>query len=166
MSASAQTRKVTRETRYSKSADGIHVAYQVLGDADLDLVLSPGFVSHLEHSWEDPSMARFLRRLASFSRLIVFDKRGTGMSDRAPDDRPGLLEERVNDIASLMDTVGSERAVIMGQSETGAVALLFAATYPERTRAVVAYGTFAGGGTRAEPIRGNPTKKQMSGSRR
>lgn len=134
------------ETRYSKSSDGVHIAYQVLGDADLDLVLSPGFVSHLEHSWEDPAFARFLRRLASFSRLIVFDKRGTGMSDRAPDDRPALLEDRVNDIASLMDAVGSKRAAIMGISETGPVALLFAATYPERTRAVVAFGTFAGEG--------------------
>ena len=146
MSASAQTGEVIPETRYSKSADGVHIAYQVLGDADLDLVLSPGFVSHLEHSWEDPSMARFLRRLASFSRLIVFDKRGTGMSDRAPDDRPGLLEDRVNDIATLMDTVGSERAAIMGLSETGAVALLFAATYPARTRAAVVCGSFAGEG--------------------
>jgi pimeloyl-ACP methyl ester carboxylesterase/class 3 adenylate cyclase len=133
----------TPETRYSRSADGVHIAYQVLGDADLDLVLSPGFVSHLEHSWEDPSMARFLRRLASFSRLIVFDKRGTGMSDRTPDHRPGLLEDRVSDIASLMDTVGSERAAIMGLSETGAVALLFAATHPDRTRAAVVYGSFA-----------------------
>lgn len=143
----------TPETRYSRSADGVHIAYQVLGEADLDPVVSPGFVSHLEHSWEDPQMARFLRRLASFTRLIVFDKRGTGLSDRAPDERPGLLEERVNDIASLMDTVGSERAAIMGLSETGAVALLFAATYPERTRAVVAYGTFACGGdtSRAYP---------------
>lgn len=78
-------------------------------------------------------MARFLRRLASFSRLIVFDKRGTGMSDRPPDEHAPLLEDRVNDIATLMDTVGSERAAIMGLSETGAVALLFAATYPERT---------------------------------
>ena len=136
----------TPETRYSRSADGVHIAYQVLGDADLDIVLSQGFVSHLEHSWEDPSMARFLRRLASFSRLIVFDKRGTGMSDRTPDDRPGLLEDRVRDIATLMDTVGSERAAIMGLSETGAVALLFAATHPERTRAAVVYGTYPGEG--------------------
>lgn len=134
------------ETRYAKTVDGVHIAYQVIGDADLDLVLSLGFVSHLEHSWEDPSLARFLRRLGSFTRLIVFDKRGTGMSDRPADDRAPLLEDRVNDIATLMDAVGSERAVIMGQSETGGVALLFAATHPERTRAVVAYGTFAGGG--------------------
>jgi pimeloyl-ACP methyl ester carboxylesterase/class 3 adenylate cyclase len=136
----------TPETRYSRSTDGVHIAYQVLGDADLDLVVSPGYVSHLEHSWEDPQMARFLRRLASFSRLIVFDKRGTGMSDRSADEDAPLLEDRVNDIATLMDTVGSERAAMMGLSETGAVALLFAATYPERTSAVVAYGTFAGGG--------------------
>ena len=133
----------TPETLYSRSADGVHIAYQVLGDADLDIVLSLGFVSHLEHGWEDPSMARFLRRLASFSRLIVFDKRGTGMSDRVPDDRPALLEDRVSDIATLMDTVGSDRAAIVGLSETGAVALLFAATHPERTRAAVVYGSFA-----------------------
>ena len=134
------------ETRYSRSADGIHIAYQVLGDADLDLVVSPGFVSHVEHSWEDPQLARFLRRLASFSRLIVFDKRGTGMSDRPSDQDAALLEDRINDIASLMDTVGSDRAAIMGLSETGKVAILFAATYPERTSAVIAYGSFAGGG--------------------
>jgi pimeloyl-ACP methyl ester carboxylesterase/class 3 adenylate cyclase len=136
------------ETRYSKSADGVHIAYQVLGeaDADLDLVVSPGFVSHLEHSWEEPHMVRFFRRLGSFSRLIVFDKRGTGMSDRPSDDRAPLLEDRVGDIASLMDTVGSERAALMGLSETSAVALLFAATYPERTRAVIAYGSYAGEG--------------------
>ena len=139
----------TPETHYSRSADGIHIAYQVLGDGDLDLVVSPGYVSHLEHSWEDPQMARFLRRLASFSRLIVFDKRGTGMSDRPANEDAPLLEDRVNDIATLMDTVGSERAAMMGLSETGAVALLFAATYPERTSAVVAYGTFAGGGDTA-----------------
>ncbi len=150
----------TPETRYSRSADGVHIAYQVLGDADLDIVLSFGFVSHLEHSWEDPSMARFLRRLASFSRLIVFDKRGSGMSDPTPDERPGLLEDRVNDIATLMDTVGSERAAIMGLSETGAVALLFAATYPGRTRAAVVYGSFAGLGDKGPiyPWAPNPTQ--------
>ena len=148
------------ETRYSRSADGVHIAYQVLGDADLDLVVSPGYVSHLEHSWEDPQMSRFLRRLASFSRLIVFDKRGTGMSDRSADEDAPLLEDRVNDIATLMDTVGSERAAMMGLSETGAVALLFAATYPERTSAVVAYGTFAGGGDTAPTYPWAPDPEQ------
>ncbi len=101
---------MTPETRYAKSSDGVHIAYQVLGESELDLVLSPGFVSHLEHSWEDPAMARFLRRLASFSRLIVFDKRGTGMSDRDAADRAPLLEERVADIAAVMDAAGSTKA--------------------------------------------------------
>jgi class 3 adenylate cyclase/pimeloyl-ACP methyl ester carboxylesterase len=146
VSAEADTPDVIPETRYSRSADGVHIAYQVLGDSDVDLIVSPGFVSHLEHSWEEPNLARFLRRLASFSRLIVFDKRGTGMSDRPPNEQAPLLEDRVNDIATLMDTVASQRAAIMGLSETGAVALLFAATFPEKTRAVIAYGSFAGEG--------------------
>ena len=98
------------ETRYARSSDGVHIAYQVLGDSLLDLVLSPGFVSHLEHSWDDPALARFLRQLASFSRLIVFDKRGTGLSDRDPADRAPLLEDRVNDIAAVMDAAMSPKA--------------------------------------------------------
>ena len=164
--ATAETGRVIPETRYSKSADGVHIAYQVLGDADLDLVLSPGLrvppgaLVGRPRIW--PGSFDGWR---SFSRLIVFDKRGTGMSDRPPDDRPALLEDRVNDIASLMDTVGSERAAIMGLSETGAVALLFAATYPERTRAVVAYGTFAGEGDTGPLTRGSPIRKTPSGSR-
>jgi len=139
---------VVPETRYARSTDGVHIAYQELGDADLDLVLAPGFVSHLEHSWEDPALARFLRRLASFSRLIVFDKRGTGLSDRIPSDRPALLEDRVGDIAAVMNAAGSTRAAIMGISETAAMALLFAATQPDRTRAVIAYGAWTNGNTR------------------
>jgi pimeloyl-ACP methyl ester carboxylesterase/class 3 adenylate cyclase len=139
---------VLPETRYAKSTDGVHIAYQELGHEDLDLVLAPGFVSHLEHSWEDPALARFLRRLASFSRLIVFDKRGTGLSDRIPSDRPALLEDRVGDIAAVMDAAGSKRAAIMGISETAAMALLFAATQPDRTRAVIAYGAWTNGDTR------------------
>ena len=136
------------ETRYAESSDGVHIAYQVLGDSALDLVLAPGFVSHVEHSWDDPALARFLRRLASFSRLIVFDKRGTGLSDRSPNDRPALLEDRVGDVAAVMDAAGSTRAAIMGISETAAMSLLFAATYPERTRAVVAYGAWTNGDKR------------------
>jgi len=133
------------ETQYARSSDGVHIAYQVLGDSELDLVLAPGFVSHLEHSWEDPALARFLRRLASFSRLIVFDKRGTGLSDRDPADRAPLLEDRVGDILAVMDAAGSTTAAIMGISETAAMALLFAATYPERTTAVIAYGSWTNG---------------------
>jgi class 3 adenylate cyclase/pimeloyl-ACP methyl ester carboxylesterase len=133
------------DTQYVKSSDGVHIAYQVLGDSELDLVLAPGFVSHLEHSWEDPALARFLRRLASFSRLIVFDKRGTGLSDRDPTDRAPLLEDRVGDILAVMDAAGSTKAAIMGISETAAMSLLFAATYPERTTAVIAYGSWTNG---------------------
>ncbi len=133
------------ETRYARSSDGVHIAYQILGDSQLDLVLAPGFVSHLEHSWDDPALARFLRHLASFSRLIVFDKRGTGLSDRDPADRAPLLEDRVNDIAAVMDAAASTKAAIMGISETAAMALLFAATRPERTTAVIAYGAWTNG---------------------
>ena len=133
------------ETRYARSSDGVHIAYQVLGDSPLDLVLAPGFVSHLEHSWDDPALARFLRRLASFSRLIVFDKRGTGMSDRDPTDRAPLLEDRVNDIVAVMDAAASTKAAIMGISETAAMSLLFAATHPDRTSAVIAYGSWTNG---------------------
>lgn len=140
-----QNARVIPETRYVRSSDGVHIAYQVLGDAELDLVLAPGFVSHLEHSWEDPALARFLRRLGSFSRLIVFDKRGTGLSDRDPADRAPLLEDRVGDILAVMDAAGSVKAAIMGISETAAIALLFAATYPERTTAVIAYGAWTNG---------------------
>ena len=133
------------ETRYARSSDGVSIAYQVLGESPIDLVLAPGFVSHLEHSWDDPALARFLRRLASFSRLIIFDKRGTGLSDRDPSDRAPLLEERVDDIVAVMNAAGSAMAAIMGISETAAMSLLFAATHPERTTAVIAYGSWTNG---------------------
>ena len=146
----AQNVRVVPETRYARSLEGVHIAYQVLGESPLDLVLAPGFVSHLEHSWDDPALARFLRRLASFSRLIVFDKRGTGLSDRDPTDRAPLLEDRVNDIVAVMNAAGSAKAAIMGISETAAMSLLFAATHPERTAAVIAYGSWTNG-TDARP---------------
>jgi class 3 adenylate cyclase len=128
------------ETRYAKNGD-VHVAYQVVGEGELDLVFVPGWISHLEYAWEEPSFARFLERLASFSRLIMFDKRGTGMSDR----EAGLptLEERMDDVRAVMDTVGSKRAAILGTSEGGNMSVLFAATYPERTIALVTFGIFA-----------------------
>src|SRR3989454_5116292 len=128
------------ETRYAKSGD-VHIAYQVVGDGPFDLVFVPGFISHLEFVWESPEIARVLTRLASFSRLILFDKRGTGLSDR----RVGLptLEERMDDVRAVMDAVGSERAAIFAISEGGPLALLFTATYPTRTRALVLYGTFS-----------------------
>jgi pimeloyl-ACP methyl ester carboxylesterase len=131
-------------TEYAKSGD-VHVAYQVLGDGPLDLVFVPGFVSHVEHFWEDPALARFLRRLASFSRLVFFDKRGTGLSDRVSEAALPTLEERMDDVRAVMDAVGFERAAIFAPSDAGSMAILFAATYPERTTALVLYGTFAAG---------------------
>jgi pimeloyl-ACP methyl ester carboxylesterase len=130
------------ETSYAKSGD-VNIAYQVVGEGPLDLVFVPGWVSHLEYFWEEPSFARFLRRLASFSRLILFDKRGTGLSDRvALDDLP-TLEQRMDDVRAVMDAVGSRRAALMGTSEGGPLCLVFAATYPERTAALVMVGAYA-----------------------
>jgi class 3 adenylate cyclase len=130
------------KTSYAKSGD-VHIAYQTLGNGDRDLILVPGFISHVEHFWEDPGVARFLRRLASFSRLIFFDKRGTGMSDRVPDPELPTLEQRMDDVRAVMDAVGSERAALFAPSDAGAMATLFAATYPERTAALILYGCFA-----------------------
>ncbi|MBI2466358.1 MAG: alpha/beta fold hydrolase [Candidatus Rokubacteria bacterium] len=128
------------ETRYAKSGD-VHIAYQVCGAGPLDLVFVPGYVSHLEAHWEYPPVARFLERLTSFARLIMFDKRGTGMSDRAS--QIFTLEQRMDDVRAVMDAVGSERAALVGVSEGGPMSILFAATYPERTSALVMYGAFA-----------------------
>src|SRR5438067_4658967 len=128
------------ETRYAKSGD-INIAYQVIGDGPVDLVYVPGWVTHLEYGWEEPSLARFYRRLASFSRLILFDKRGTGLSDQTTD--LPTLEQRMDDVRAVMEAVGSERAVVFGMSEGGNMALLFAATYPERTIALVTFSVFA-----------------------
>jgi class 3 adenylate cyclase/alpha-beta hydrolase superfamily lysophospholipase len=128
------------ETRYAKSGD-VNIAYQVVGDGPRDLVLVPGFVSHLDVDWELPRYAYFLERLASFSRLILFDKRGTGLSDR-PGGLPDL-ETRMDDVRAVMDAAGSERAALFGYSEGGPMCCLFAATYPERTSALVLYGTYA-----------------------
>jgi class 3 adenylate cyclase len=131
---------VLPETRYARSGD-VHIAYQVVGDGPLDLVVVPGHISHLEHQWEAPSAARLLRRLASFSRLILFDKRGTGLSDRVG--AVPSLEQRMDDVRAVMDAAGSEQAALLGISEGGSMAMLFAATYPPRTRALVLYGAFA-----------------------
>ncbi|MEP6752352.1 MAG: adenylate/guanylate cyclase domain-containing protein [Candidatus Dormiibacterota bacterium] len=129
-------------TRYAKSGD-YSIAYQIVGDAPLDLVLVPGFVSHVEHAWEDPEFARFLDRLASFSRLILFDKRGTGLSDRVPVQKLPTLEQRMDDVRAVMDAAGSEKAALFGVSEGGPMSMLFATTYPERVQALVLYGTYA-----------------------
>jgi pimeloyl-ACP methyl ester carboxylesterase len=126
------------EIRYARSGD-VSIAYSVLGDGPFDLVWTPGALSHLDFVWEDEDRRRFFFALASFSRLIVFDKRGTGLSDRVT----GIadLETRMDDIRAVMDAAGSESAVVCGASEGGPMALLFTATYPERVKALINYGT-------------------------
>ncbi|HEV2901767.1 MAG TPA: adenylate/guanylate cyclase domain-containing protein [Gaiellaceae bacterium] len=128
------------ETRYAKSGD-VNIAFQVVGDGPLDLVLVPGFISHLELDWQGPGYAHMLERLSSFARVIRFDKRGTGLSDR-PGGLPDL-ETRMDDVRAVMDAVGTERAALMGYSEGGPLSMLFAATYPDRTTSLVLYGTYA-----------------------
>src|SRR5262245_1933084 len=125
---------------YARSGN-INIAYQVLGSGPTDLVFVMGWVTHLEYAWRDPSFARFLRRLAKTSRLILFDKRGTGLSD--PVTEMPSLEQRMDDVRAVMDAVGSHRAVLLGVSEGGPMCSLFAATYPERTQALVMIGTYA-----------------------
>lgn len=128
------------ETKYAKSGD-LSIAYQVVGHGSRDLVFVMGWVSHIEMFWTEPHFARFLERLASFSRLILFDKRGTGLSDR-PAHLP-TLEERMDDVRAVMDAAGSERAALFGVSEGGPMCALFAATYPERTTALIIDGGYA-----------------------
>src|SRR5215213_10901461 len=130
------------ETRYAKSG-GLNIAYQAVGDGPPDLVYVPGWVSNVELMWEEPDLARFLRRLSSFARLILFDKRGTGLSDRVANDRLPTLEERMDDVRAVMDAAGSEQAALFGYSEGGNLSTLFAATYPGRTRALVTFGIFS-----------------------
>jgi pimeloyl-ACP methyl ester carboxylesterase len=127
-------------TRYARSGDA-SIAYQVVGDGPLNLVYVPGWISNVEMTWEEPSVARFFERLASFSRLILFDKRGTGLSDR--DVGFPTLEDRMDDVRAVMDAVGAEGAALLGMSEGGNMSMLFAATYPERTTALVLFGCFA-----------------------
>ena len=127
------------ETRYVKSGDA-HIAYQVVGDGPVDLIVVRGYISHVEVAWESPALAAFYRRLASFCRLILFDKRGTGLSDRVPEDRLPTLEQRMDDVRAVMEAVGSERAALLGASEAGPMCLLFAATYPGAHAGAAAVG--------------------------
>jgi len=130
------------KTKYAKSG-GLNIAYQVVGDGPVDLVMVPGWTSNVEGWWELPASTAFYERLATFCRLIIFDKRGTGMSDPFPLDQPPTLEQRMDDVRAVMDAVGFERAVLFGYSEGGPMSLLFAAAYPERTVALILHGTFA-----------------------
>ena len=137
------------ETWYARAGD-VRVAYQVVGDGPRDLVLVPGFVSHLELAWEHPPYERFMRRLSAFARVIAFDKRGSGLSD--PLDRAATIEERNDDIRAVMDAVGSERADLFGWSEGANMAGVFAASFPERVSALALFGAYA----RGTPTQGYP----------
>jgi len=130
------------KTEYVYS-NGLHIAYQVYGSGPRDLIIVPGFISNLELIWEDPELARFLERLASFNRVIMFDKRGTGLSDRGG--KPPTLEERIDDLLAVMEATRSKEAALLGVSEGGPMSILFAATFPERTTALILYGTYAKG---------------------
>jgi pimeloyl-ACP methyl ester carboxylesterase len=127
------------DPQYAKSGH-VRIAYQVVGDGPFDLVFVPGFISNLDLTWDDPVRAQVWNRLAAFSRLILFDKRGTGLSDRTGG--VPTLEERM-DVRAVMDAVGSRQAALFGASEGGAMSMLFAATYPDRTRGMVLYGAFS-----------------------
>jgi pimeloyl-ACP methyl ester carboxylesterase/DNA-binding CsgD family transcriptional regulator len=130
------------DIRYAKSGD-VRIAYQVVGQGPLDLVFVPGFISNLEVHWEDPGYAHLMQRLARFTRLIMFDKRGTGLSDRVDAHAMPDLETRMDDVRAVMDAAGSRRAALLGASEGAPMSILFAATHPDRTRALVLYGGYA-----------------------
>jgi DNA-binding winged helix-turn-helix (wHTH) protein len=146
------------ETKYARSGD-INIAYQVIGDGPVDLLFVMGWLSHLEYFWTEPSFARFLRKLASFSRLILFDKRGTGLSDRVPVSELPTLEQRMDDVRAVLQAVGSRHAVLCGVSEGGPMSALFAASYPEKTRALIMIGTYAKR-IRSEDYPWGPTEEQ------
>ncbi len=141
-SGAVQAPTALRRVRYAQSGN-VNIAYQVVGSGPIDLVFVMGWVSHLEYFWNEPSFARFLERLASMARLIVFDKRGTGLSDPVPVAQLPALEQRLDDVRAVMEAAGSERAVLLGVSEGGPLCSLFAATYPEKTDALVMIGSYA-----------------------
>jgi pimeloyl-ACP methyl ester carboxylesterase len=138
-------------TRYARTADGDSIAYQVLGSGPPDLLFVPGFVSHLEMFWREPSTAHFFERLASFARLVLFDKRGTGLSD--PLAGPQSLEDRASDMLTVMDAAGVERAALVGVSEGSAMAIVFATLHPERVSRLVLCGSIMGGSPELHPAR-------------
>jgi pimeloyl-ACP methyl ester carboxylesterase len=149
---------MTPETKYTPSGD-VFIAYEVSGSGPIDIVLAPGFISHLEHMWEEPRLARFFHGLGSFARLIRFDKRGTGLSDRSV----GFptMDERIDDIRAVMEAAGSERAVLMGMSEGGAMSELFAATYPDKVSGLILIGAYSHAGS-AVPEYANPEAQEAA----
>ena len=134
------------ETRYVASGD-VHIAYQVVGEGPLDVVFVPPWLSHVEHLWQEPRLARFLSGLTAFARLILFDRRGTGLSDGTGG--ASTLDEQIDDVRAVLDAVGSENPALLSVAEGGAMATLFAATHPDLVRALVLYTPMAAAGQRA-----------------
>jgi pimeloyl-ACP methyl ester carboxylesterase len=131
---------MTPVTGYTHSGE-VSIAYQVIGSGPIDLVLVPGWLSNIEVFWEEPNIVRFFEKLTTFSRLILFDKRGTGLSERSID--AATLEERMDDVRAVLDAVGSSQAALLGYSEGGSMCTLFAATHPDRTAALITIGSYA-----------------------
>jgi pimeloyl-ACP methyl ester carboxylesterase len=131
------------QVKYAKTEDGVYIAYQTVVDGSLDLIFCPEWTTHIEVWWENPRMVSWLRRMNSFSRLILFDKRGIGLSDPVAPNEAQSLEAWMDDVRAVLDACGSERAALLGQSHGGLMAMLFAATYPERTAALVLVNTYA-----------------------
>jgi pimeloyl-ACP methyl ester carboxylesterase len=148
------------EVRYARSG-AVNIAYQVLGDGPVDLLYIPGWISHLDLYWEEPAVSRFLRRLAAEFRLMLFDRRGTGLSDRVPDDELPALEDRMDDARAVLDAVGSEQAAVFAQGYGCPLAIVFAATYPERTRALVLYNAMAKAGVKTEDYPWGSTPEEL-----
>src|SRR5215212_8918090 len=129
---------MTPRTRYARSGD-VNIAYQIHGDGPIDILLSVGIISHLEHLWEEPGVVRLFDRLAEFSRLIIMDRRGSGLSD--PLTGPLELEDELDDVTAVLDAVGSERVALYAQTSSGPLAALYAVRHPERVGALVLYAT-------------------------
>jgi class 3 adenylate cyclase len=146
-------------TKYARSSD-YHIAYQSIGEGPPDLVYVPGWISHLDLYWEEPSIARFLGRLASFARLIIFDKRGIGLSDPVPPENMPNLEERADDVRAVLDAAGSERAALLGQGYGCPIALFFAASHPERVTRLVLYAATVKTGVRTDDFPWGPTEEE------
>jgi class 3 adenylate cyclase/alpha-beta hydrolase superfamily lysophospholipase len=147
------------ETRYARSGD-YHIAYQVVGDGPVDLVYVPGWISHLDLYWEEPTIARFLGSLASFARLIIFDKRGIGLSDPVPPSAMPNLEERTDDVRAILDAIGSEQAALLGQGYGCPIAMFFAASHPERVMRLVLYAATVKAGVRTDDFPWGPTEEE------
>src|SRR4051812_4056297 len=130
------------QTQFAQSGD-VNIAYQVVGEGPIDLVFVMGWVSNIDEFWTEPSFANFLQRLARFSRLILFDKRGTGLSDRVDEKHLPTIEQRMDDVRAVMDAAGSKKAALFGISEGGPMCIVFAATYPERVHSLMTFGSYA-----------------------